>query len=398
MTPRPVHSDALDVLHVLASASAAGFGVTMAVEPLVGALAGLGVRSVCVALRDEQPSLGTWRAEVVTLVRRGPPALSYAPTFRAWYRVRTPPPALTHVHGLWGVLHARAMGDALRAGRPVVLSPHGALHPYAIRQKPWRKRFFRRYLLNHTLPGVSCIHALSEVEAEQCRAFGLRNPIAVIPNGVELPNERPSRITPTAIAGLPPDVTHLALFLGRLFRTKGLVSLLSAWKQLGSTHRDWALVIAGPDQDGHRAELEAIVTRDGLSRSVRFAGMVTGDAKAALLAAADLFVLPSENEGFSMAVLEAMAARTPVVVSTACNFPDVADAGAGRVLRPDASDLTEAMSELMSAPEDERKRMAAAARRLVEDRYTWPPIAARMLAVYRWLLGAGPRPDCVHLD
>jgi poly(glycerol-phosphate) alpha-glucosyltransferase len=398
MTPTPVHSGPLDVLHVMASASAAGFGVTMAVEPLVGALAGLGVRSACVALRDEQPPLDTWRAEVVTLVRRGPPALSYAPAFRAWYQDRTPPPALTHVHGLWGVLHARAMGDALRAGRPVVLSPHGALHPYAVRQKPWRKRFFRRYLLNQTLPGVSCLHALSEVEAEQCRAFGLRNPVAVIPNGVELPNERESRMTPTAIAGLPPDVKHVVLFLGRLFRTKGLVRLLAAWKQLAATHRDWGLVIAGPDQDGHRAELDAVVARDGLADRVRLPGMVTGESKAALLAAADLFVLPSENEGFSMAVLEAMAARTPVVVSTACNFPDVADTGAGRVLRPDASDLAGSMNAIMSAAPAERERMFAAARRLVEDRYTWPPIAARMLAVYRWLLGAGPRPDCVHLD
>jgi glycosyltransferase involved in cell wall biosynthesis len=99
-----------------------------------------------------------------------------------------------------------------------------------------------------------------------------------------------------------------------------------------------------------------------------------------------------------MAVLEAMAARTPVIVSTACNFPDVSDGGAGRVLRADFADLAEAMHALMSAPAVERERMSAAARRLVEDRYTWPPIAAKMLSVYVWLTGGGPRPECVHLD
>lgn len=392
MTPTRPDADPLDVLHVLASASASGFGVTMAVEPLVGALTDLGVRSTCVALPDDKPPLETWRAEIVVLPRRGPAALSYAPGFRTWHLGRTF--ALAHVHGLWGVLHARAMGDTLAAGRPVVLSPHGALHPQATRQKPWRKRFFRRYLLYQTLPRVSCVHALSDVEAEQCRAFGLQNPIAVIPNGVNLPGV----VRASERTAARDDSRHVALFLGRLFRTKGLVRLLAAWKGLAGKHVGWELVIAGPDQDGHRGELEAIVTRDGLADRVRFTGMVTGGEKAALLGAADLFVLPSENEGFSMAVLEAMAARTPVILSTACNFPDVSAGGAGCVLRKDASDLADAMDALMSATDDERARIGSAARRLVEDRYTWPPTAATMLAVYRWLLGAGDRPDCVRLD
>lgn len=380
-----------DVLHVLASAGAAGFGVTMAVEPMVAALADLGVRNTCVALRDAAPPLSTWRADVVTFPRRGPAALSYARGFRQWHADRRF--SLTHVHGLWGVMHARAMGGTLAKGRPVMVSPHGALHPHAISQKPWRKLFFRRYLLDQTLPHVSCLHALSEVEAEHCRRFGLRNPVAVIANGVNLPD------APILDASAPtPARRRTVLFLGRLYRTKGLVKLLSAWKQLAHKHVDWEFVIAGPDQDGHRGELEAIVTRERLNERVRFTGMVTGDEKRRLLDAADLFVLPSENEGFSMAVLEAMAARTPVVLSVACNFPDVVSAGAGRMLRPDESDLADAMDAIMSAAPETRAEMSAAARRLVEASYTWPPIAAKMLSVYRWLAGAGARPDCVRLD
>lgn len=110
--------------------------------------------------------------------------------------------------------------------------------------------------------------------------------------------------------------------------------------------------------------------------------------KRAALATADVFVLPSYTEGFSNAILEAMAASLPVVISRQCHFPDVATAGAGHVVATDAGAIASAIERLLQSPA-RRREMGRQGKALVADRYAWDRVAATMGDWYRQLLAAG---------
>jgi len=388
------------VLQVLSSLTAAGFGPTANALPMVASLRRLGVPSICVGLRDDQPVPAGWEAEVVQLRRLGPRALHYAPGLSPWLHGRSTLPAVVHVHGLWGMLHWQAMCWARRTGRPVVLKVAGMLGPVSLRRHALRKRLFRRVLLDRTLARVSCLQAVSAKEAEGVRRSGLGNPIAVISNGVLPPEEAAlcSARQEARALNLPAGIEQYVLFLGRLHPRKGTAALVQAWRELAHAFPACGLVLAGPDQDGHRAQLECLLARDGAADRAWLPGLVTGPLKAALLAGCEALVLPSQSEGFSVAVIEAMAYARPVVISEACNFPEVAQAGAGLICSTDPSALAKTLAGLLAAPEEQRRRMGVAGRRLVAERYSWDKLAHTLRDVYLWLLGDGPRPDCVRMD
>ncbi len=190
----------------------------------------------------------------------------------------------------------------------------------------------------------------------------------------------------------------MLLFLGRIHPKKGLPHLVEAWAALqrDGAARDWALLIAGPDQLGHAAQVAAQVRALGVDDSVVLAGPAYGEAKRDLLAGADAFVLPSFSEGFSMAVLEAMAWRLPVVVSRQCNL-DVEAPGAGLLCEPEAASVAGRLRDLLALSDAGRGDMGKRGRAEVERRYTWPIVAAQLVEVYRWLLGGGDRPAAVEV-
>ncbi|HEY5552488.1 MAG TPA: glycosyltransferase, partial [Opitutaceae bacterium] len=173
------------------------------------------------------------------------------------------------------------------------------------------------------------------------------------------------------------------LFLGRIHPKKGLPLLLSAWSRATRFHADWEIVIAGPDEEGHRAQLEAQIDADGIRDSVRFVGVVGGAGKLAWLRAADLFVLPSHSEGFSVAILESLASRAPVLATHACNFPAIETTGAGWLCDAEAGSLGRALDAALSSDAAERSQRGLAGRALVERDYTWSAIARKLIDAIR---------------
>ncbi|HVX66141.1 MAG TPA: glycosyltransferase, partial [Bryobacteraceae bacterium] len=234
-----------------------------------------------------------------------------------------------------------------------------------------------------------CLHALSKAELDDYRRFGLSNPVAVIPNGVDsAPDADPGPF----LAGWPALAgKRLVLFLGRVHYKKGLDLFFRAWKAAAPEAH---LVIAGRDSEHSAAPLHALAAELGIARQVTFTGPLYGALKWSALAAADLFVLPSRSEGFSVAVLEAMSAARPVLITTPCNFPEAAAHGCGWVVEPDAGALAAALTRALSLPPEVLQASGRSGRALVAEHYTWNAIAGRMAATYDWMLG-GPAPDCL---
>ena len=220
---------------------------------------------------------------------------------------------LVHVHGLWLMPNVYAGQAAAATGRPLIVTPRGMLAPEALAFSARKKRLFWRFLQKPAYARAAVWHATCEAEAEEIRAFGIRAPIAIIPNGIDIP-ESPTR-------SLPRQTTpHTILFLGRLHPKKGLPDLVAAWSRLAHERSDWILRIVGPDEGGHRVELEKMVHQGGVPRVV-FESSVHGAEKAQVLQEADVFVLPTQNENFGLAVAEALAAGVPAIVSHGAPWP-----------------------------------------------------------------------------
>jgi poly(glycerol-phosphate) alpha-glucosyltransferase len=301
-----------------------------------------------------------------------------------------------HANGLWELPSHYAARHCRKAGLPLVISPRGMLEPWALGRSRWKKAVTGRLYQWADLRGAACLHALNDGEVASIRACGLAGPVAVVPNGVE-PGEFEGLEGAAEAFGARFTEARgrkVALFLSRLHPKKGLLHLLAGWAQV--RREGWVLVVAGPDDAGHGAEVAARARELGVDGSVVLTGALYGELKLGALGAADVLVLPSFSEGFSVVVLEGMAAGLPVLITPGCNFPEVESAGAGLVREATAEGMAAGLEALMGLSEAERAAMGARGRGLVRERYSWERVSGEMLGVYGWLLGGGEPPSCVR--
>jgi len=306
---------------------------------------------------------------------------------------------LLHTHGLWMHPSVAALHWGRNKGRPWIVSPRGMLDSWALRNAGWKKRLAGVLYENRHLREAACLHALCDSEAKAMRAYGLSNPIAVIPNGVDLHGLPDAMPTPDWARGHS-SATRVLLFMGRLHPKKGLVNLIQAWARAApqGERAVWHLVIAGWDQNNHQTELERLIDLLDVRTTVHLIGAKLGHDKLAALARADAFVLPSFSEGLPMAVLEAWAHRLPVLVTAQCNLSEGFSAGAAVRIDPDVDSVASGLSRLFELSDDQLEAMGVRGRLLVETRFNWSSIAVQMRDVYSWVLGRGAQPECVVLD
>jgi glycosyltransferase involved in cell wall biosynthesis len=298
-----------------------------------------------------------------------------------------------HIHGIWQEHCLFGAQAAREANKPYIISAHGMLDPWALRNKGWKKRIYSALIERRNVSGAACLHALTGAEANEYREFGACNPIAVIPNGVHVPE---TASAPAFFRKFPELAgKRVLLYLARLHLKKGLDLLCRAWKNAapGEEHH---LLLAGPDFEGTKHRVEQMIAELGIGRSISFAGMLKGSDKWNALAAADAFVLPSRSEGLSVSVLEAMGMGKPAIVTSRCNVPEVRTRECGWMIEPDESELTAALREYLSSNAATRRRMGSNGRRVVEQIYSWETVGRQMAATYEWLSG-GSQPTDVDL-
>ena len=271
---------------------------------------------------------------------------------------------------------------AKRYGTPSLNYPRGLLDAWAYRHKQFRKQVSWHVIGKRILQDSAAIVALSERERQRIRAMRVTTRIEVIPNGAE-----PSAIGTPSRAWL--DATYptlggrrYVLFLGRIHQKKGIDLLLGAIRALRGRTEGVAFVIAGPVDEAYRARWRELLRANDVVNSLVLTGPVSGATKAALLRHASLFVLPSYSEGMPLAVLEALAAGCPVVITEACALPEVAEARAGVVSKANVDELAAALSSLLGN-EPRRSAMSLRAAALARSSFDWTPIATRTLALCR---------------
>lgn len=277
------------------------------------------------------------------------------------------------VSGIWGPVDGLALRLANVRHVPVHTRICGMLEDYILRRNPERKWIGRRLYLDRNLRCSTTLIVNTKIERDHVTALGFTTPIRVIPNGVVLPAES-ERLSPEQalqLLGLDFRTTDkVLLYLSRIHPKKGLHLLLEAATADLSKRSDWQLVVAGDffQGEGYEEQIRKAAAESGMADRIHFVGEVAGERKRAAFSIADLFVLPSESEGFSNAIIEAMSWGIPVIVTEGCNFPEVAEARAGWVIPAECGALRDALAEAL-AEDGRRNTMGANAKKLVEVGY-----------------------------
>lgn len=381
----------MKVTHLLASVSRANGGIAESVCRLAQSLqAHTSTELSVVSLRDpfSEEDTPRWRPLMPKcLPVVGPRAIGYAPELAPTLRAINPD--LIHVAGLWMYPSLAQRVWAQRTGRPYIISPHGMLDPWALRNSAWKKKLAAVLFERDHLQGAACLHALCPAEAEAIRAYGLDNPVCVIPNGVDIPVSKPRALAPVWADRVAPGQKVL-LFLGRIHPKKGLRELVEAWAM--ARPPNWRLVVAGWDQGDHLRELNLLVDNYHLQETIHFCGPLHGEAKVAAYQSAQAFILPSHSEGLPMTVLEAWAHGLPVMMTAACNLPEGFSSGSALEISTQPSIMAQEISALLAQPDEALVAMGQRGRQLAAQRFNWDRIAAEMQSVYLWMGKQGPRP------
>jgi glycosyltransferase involved in cell wall biosynthesis len=384
------------VVHVVADLRTEGDGLSYSVSALAAAQARNGasvrLRTVgdCVPLNQDAEAVARFAH-----ARSGGPlgrTLRSSPDLAASLTADARSSAVIHTHGLWLMPNIYPHWAQRQSARPgaLVHSPHGMLGAPALRISAWKKRPFWWLAQRWALQAADCLHATAPSEYAEIRAAGLKNPVAVIPNGIDLPD--PATMPVRAAAG-----DGIVLSLGRIHPKKGLDRLVHAWALIEPELRTWRLRIVGPAEVGHDKELAALARALGLKR-VSIEGPLYGAEKLGAYRDAELFVLSTLNENFALTVAEALAAEVPVISTRGAPWGDLEAERCGWWIDHGVAPLAAALRHAMTIGCAERRAMGARGRAWMARDFGWDRIAADMLQVYRWLKSGGEPPPTMRLD
>jgi glycosyltransferase involved in cell wall biosynthesis len=289
-----------------------------------------------------------------------------------------------HDNGIWLPHNHRLAKFAAKHSLPRLVSTRGMLEPWPMSHKQLKKTVAWWLYQRSDLKQARCLHATAETEARNLQRLKLDVPICMIPNGMDVPEARPN-LERSELDKRNRGGRKTALFLGRIYPVKGLPMLIEAWAQVRPP--GWTLQIAGPDEAGHRAEVERAVSAANLTEVVSFIGPVDGEIKQTIFFDADLFVLPTHSESFGMVVAEALAHGLPVLTTTGAPWPILSERECGWRVAATVEGITEGLRLATSQDVKKLKMMGAKGRELIVAEFGWAKVAKQFIATYECLAG-----------
>ena len=289
---------------------------------------------------------------------------------------------VVHIHTLYRFHGIAAASVARFRHIPYVIQAHGSLDPWHRRRRQRAKDVYHYLVEDSIIRGASAVVCTSPHEEQSWRDLGYSVPIWVIPIGIDAQELRASSVSDFgATTGIDCNA-QVVTFLGRISEKKGVQLLVESFRTVASEFPRAHLVIAGPDDEAIGRGLMPSITNAGLAGRVTFLGAVGGPGKRALLQRSDVFVLPSADESFGLAVAEAMAVGCPVIVSPEVAIEDIVRAsGAGLVARRDPADIGRALKTILADPTAARA-MSIAGRRAADEQFAWSSVAGELESMY----------------
>jgi glycosyltransferase involved in cell wall biosynthesis len=285
---------------------------------------------------------------------------------------------IVHIHGFPHLMAVAAARVARRQEIPYIITPHGAVNQPNEEQPPLLRRLFVKAFRDMILSGAQKVTALTTDETARLREINIpEEKIIKIPNGVEIEGLQTESGTDFRSRHNLEEQTIIG-FIGRLHKKKGLDIVLECAERFEDSS-DLSFIIIGPD-DGYGATLRAKIEERDID-NVSLLGFVTESEKIAALDAIDIFLHPSYREGQPMAILEACATGTPVVISEHCALPEVSNHNAGIITQSEADSVEAAIKRLVNSQEL-RSTMGKNAHKLVKDEFSWEQVIDKYESLY----------------
>lgn len=380
------------VIHVIPAITEEASGPTYSVVRLCESLIESG-EDLTLAAMDWSPRPSMPAFIKVFPLGFGPRRLGRSPEMSRWLMSETADGKVDviHNHGMWQ-MNAVYPGWAAKGRKTkLVVSPRGAFSTWAMSYGSRFKRVFWPLIQRPALAQASCFHATAEAEYEDIRRLGFTQPVAIIPNGIDVPEF--VRKNTRAFRTL--------LFLGRLHPVKGVDTLLTAWAAVMDRFPQWRLLVIGTDsgygdQGGYLEQLKVLAAQLRLSR-MEFAEPLYGADKWSAYRDADLFVLPTRSENFGITVAEALAAGTPAIVTKGAPWQGLQTYQSGWWIDIGVDALVASLDEAMALSPDELAQRGINGREWMTREFLWSNLAKKMDQTYRWLIEGGGQPAWVKM-
>ena len=378
----------MKILHTISGLNISSGGPTSCTYNLIKGLRDEGIEADTLTLmpRDDSDKIIAGDSFIKALPNDARTPLVYSSNFRRYLSSHIGYD-LYHANGLWTCPTHFTAEIAKKQNKPCVIAPHGMLYPQALQVSAWKKKIVSTVFQRKDLETASCLQATCMAELEHIRAFGLNNPVAVIPNGLVIDDSLEIRKTSNSVRRFA--------FVGRLNRIKNVDLLLSAWSKLGDKTRNCELLIIGDGDTAYKKELEEFATANKLN-NVRFLGFIMGKDLQKLVHSIDFQILPSKSENFGMVVPEALIQGVPVIASKGTPWSDLETFDCGWWVDNDIDTLISTLLIAINLSEQDRLGMGERGRTLVLRHYSIKSVSLRMKQLYEWLVYKNIKPEYVY--
>jgi glycosyltransferase involved in cell wall biosynthesis len=281
-------------------------------------------------------------------------------------------PDIVHINGIWSPQNWGFQKVAQELKIKVVLSPHGMLEPWIVKHNPMKKMIALLLFQKKAINRVNHIHTTAQIEKESIRNLGFKNPITIIPNGIDL----------SEIARVKNSYGNKKMiFLSRIHPKKGIELLLEAWRS--SNTKGWSLEIAG---NGEANYIQSLVLNAKDLDNVEFVGPKYGEDKWNFLRSADVMVLPTHSENFGIVIAEALAVGVPVITTTGTPWQDLENYNCGWWIELSVINLKSTLLKVFNTPIYSLEKMGISGQKLVKDKYDIKAIEKSMVELYNNIL------------
>lgn len=297
---------------------------------------------------------------------------------------------LLHGHGLWQLPVHQMSRYAQKHNIPYVITPRGMLEPWSLTQSKFKKEIALTLFQGKDLRLASCIHATAKLESDNIRALGYKNPIATIPNGINL-DEFP-------VYEKQISKKRKVLFLSRIHAKKGIELLIKAWEDLDAVITEgWEVEIVGNGDETYIESLKNLINSLKMEEVITISKPVFGEAKLQKYKNASLFVLPSYSENFGIVVAEALASKVPVITTKGTPWEELNSYHCGEWIDIGQEPLKASLVKMLSKSPEELQELGNNGRKLIEKTYSMEAVANQMGQLYEWILYGGDQPKFVDI-
>lgn len=373
------------ILHVTPSVGLARGGPSQAVLDMCKGLADAGIEITLATTNDSGPEcldvpigqpIHQNGYETYYFHRQSRPYTVSMPLLR-WVSKNVTPFDLVHVHAVFSHISDWTPIILHRHNKPYGITPHGILCEWGMhKRRVLSKRLFRRFLVGPNLRRGTFVHFTSTQEYHEVAAW------EELPQGKVIPLGLPFETMPQIRKNRAPDGKFRLLYLSRIDPIKGLELVLQAVAQMWQNGYPAHLTIAGSGKADYVHSVQNLSAQLGIASLVEWTGFVSGQRKQALLEDSDVFILPSYNENFGIAVVEAMVTGLPVIISDRVGIAlDVKQAGAGLVIPCEVNALVSALVSLVNNP-GLRQQMGVNGQQLACERFSIKAMTSDLITLY----------------